>query len=259
MPLARDTTLLRMAAVDAGFDIGPDLNGNWLRFNSSGNLTTVWLTETNDAFIVAAAPERVASEVGTIYAVEVWTGERPAGAASTWRCPSRISASELLRRLVVLGRILPDQVLHQYTAVIDEEIEKALSQSTLERTVEVRQRVGQDLYRKALMQYWSGRCAITGISIPLFLRASHAKPWREATDRERLDVHNGLLLASHLDIAFDQGFISVADDGLVLVSEKLPIREREVLGLEQQRRIAGLRPEHAPYLTWHRENLWQRK
>jgi putative restriction endonuclease len=124
--------------------------------------------------------------------------------------------------------------------------------------VEVRQRVGQDLYRKALIQYWNGRCAITGISIPLFLRASHAKPWRRATDRERLDVHNGLLLAAHLDIAFDQGFISIAENGAVLVSEKLPTREREVLGVHEARRVEGLRPEHAPYLAWHREHIWQR-
>jgi predicted restriction endonuclease len=117
--------------------------------------------------------------------------------------------------------------------------------------------VGQDLYRKALMQYWNGRCAITGISLPMFLRASHAKPWRDATDRERLDVHDGLLLAAHLDIAFDQGFITVTEDGTVLVSPGLPSREREVLAISGGFRIAGLRPEHAPYLAWHRERIWQ--
>ena len=256
MPFAPDTTLLRMAAVDAGFDIGPEPEGNWLRFHSAGNLATVWLTEAGNDSIVAAGPDRVAAEVGAIYATERWPGERPAGATAAWRCPSRMSLSEVLRRLVVLGRILPDQVLHSYNAVIEAEIEKALAQPTLERTVEVRQRVGQDLYRSALMQYWNGRCAITGISIPTFLRASHAKPWRDAADRERLDVHNGLLLAAHLDIAFDQGFISVADDGLVLVSDRLPRHERDVLGVRVPRHIAGLRPQHVPYLTWHRERIW---
>lgn len=258
MPGARDTTLLRMAAVDAGFDIGPVSDGTRLRFNSAGNLATVWLEEVDNAYVVAVAPERVAAEVGQLYAVEAWNGERPVDAAAAWRAPSRLAVGELLRRVAILGRVLPDQLLHQYNDVIDAEIEKALAESPLERTVEVRQRVGQDLYRKALMQYWNGRCAISGISIPTFLRASHAKPWRDATDRERLDVHNGLLLAAHLDIAFDQGFISVADDGSVLVSHKLPARECVVLGVHEPRRIELLRPEHRPYLAWHRDNIWQR-
>lgn len=254
---ARDTTLLRMAAVDAGFDIGPVGENAWLRFNSAGNLATVWLAEVDSTYRVAVAPERVAVEVGLVYAVEPWNGECPPDAAAAWSSPSRVALGELLRRVAILGRVLPDQLLHQYNAVIDAEIEKTLAESPLERTVEVRQRVGQDLYRKALMQYWNGRCAISGISIPTFLRASHAKPWRDATDRERLDVHNGLLLASHLDIAFDQGFISVSDDGLVLVSNKLPTRERTVLGVDEPRRIERLRPEHWPYLAWHREHIWQ--
>jgi putative restriction endonuclease len=258
MPIARDTTLLRMAAVDAGFDIGPIAEGAWLRFNTAGSLATVWLTETEGSYLVAVAPERVASEVGHVYAVEEWTRERPATSAAAWRCPSRVALGELLRRVAILGRVLPDQLLHQYNAVVEAEIEKTLAESPLERTVEVRQRVGQDLYRKALMEYWNGRCAITGISIPIFLRASHAKPWRDATDRERLDVHNGLLLAAHLDIAFDQGFIAVADDGVLLVSARLPAREREVLGLNIPQRIEGLRAEHSPYLAWHREHIWQR-
>lgn len=257
MAPTRDTTLLRKTAIDAGFDIGPEADGNWLNFSAAGNLATVWLMEIESATLVAAAPKRLASEVGPIYAVEPWTGERPARTAAAWRCPSRTAADQLLRRLVVLGRVLPDQVLHEYNAVIDAEIEKALALPTLERTVEVRQRIGQDLYRKALMQYWNGCCAITGTSIPLFLRASHAKPWRDATDRERLDVHNGLLLVAHLDIAFDQGFISIADDGKVLVSDKLPQREREVLGVESPRMVEGLRPQHAPYLQWHRERIWK--
>ena len=247
-----------MAAVDAGFDLGPISDRAWLRFNSAGSLATVWLNEVDNTYLVAAGPERLVNEVGEVHAVEMWNGDRPAGAAAAWRAPSRVSLGELLRRIAVLGRVLPDQLLNQFNTIIDVEIEKALAESPLERTVEVRQRVGQDIYRKALLQYWNGCCAITGISIPTFLRASHAKPGRDATDRERLDVHNGLLLAAHLDIAFDQGFISVADDGTVLVSSRLPSRERTVLGVVEPRRIERLRPDHAPYLTWHRAHIWQR-
>ena len=58
------------------------------------------------------------------------------------------------------------------------------------------QRIGQDLFRAAVVDYWQGRCGVTGLDVVPLLRASHIKPWSKcATDEERLDVFNGLLLA----------------------------------------------------------------
>ncbi|WP_410473713.1 HNH endonuclease [Guyparkeria sp. TX1] len=37
------------------------------------------------------------------------------------------------------------------------------------------------------------------------LVTSHIKPWRDSSDRERLDGDNGLFLASHVGRLFDQG------------------------------------------------------
>ncbi|MDT8398176.1 MAG: hypothetical protein RQ899_06145 [Pseudomonadales bacterium] len=49
-----------------------------------------------------------------------------------------------------------------------------------ERTQEVRQRIGQDVFRVALMELWQGRCALSRAEFPpSLLRASHAKPWKE--------------------------------------------------------------------------------
>ena len=57
---------------------------------------------------------------------------------------------------------------------------------------------------------------------PRLLRASHMKPWASCdTDAERLDVHNGLLLAAHLDAAFDAGLIGFEMDGSRVVSPAL--------------------------------------
>ncbi|CBL45781.1 Hypothetical protein HDN1F_21980 [gamma proteobacterium HdN1] len=68
----------------------------------------------------------------------------------------------------------------------------------------VRQRVGPNIYRKAMLEYWDGTCAVTGIAIPEMRRASHALPWAEcSSDAERLDVFNGFLLAANLDALFD--------------------------------------------------------
>ncbi|ACK80676.1 MULTISPECIES: type 2 periplasmic-binding domain-containing protein [Acidithiobacillus] len=41
----------------------------------------------------------------------------------------------------------------------------------------VRQRIGQQKFREAMLTYWGGACAVTGLALPDVLRASHAKPW----------------------------------------------------------------------------------
>ncbi len=78
------------------------------------------------------------------------------------------------------------------------------------------------------------------------------------TDVERLDVFNGLLLAPHLDAAFDRGFLSVADDRTVLVSPRLAEPARRILGLDVPRQVVALADGHRSYLSWHRERLFLR-
>ncbi len=114
------------------------------------------------------------------------------------------------------------------------------------------QRVGQDLFRDALLDYWGRLCPITGITEPGLLRASHIVPWAECTDEKRLDVHNGLLLSALWDAAFDRGLVSFADDGTVLASDKLGSKEREALGLGSGPKLAGLREQHCANLAQHR-------
>ncbi len=121
------------------------------------------------------------------------------------------------------------------------------------------QRVGQDVFRAGLLDYWEGRCALTGLAVPELLRASHIKPWAECeADAERLDVFNGLLLAPHLDAAFDGGFITLADDGAVIVSEHLDTAARSLLGLTNSLRAARLPAGHRRYLPWHCERVFRR-
>jgi putative restriction endonuclease len=71
------------------------------------------------------------------------------------------------------------------------------------------------------MDYWGGRCPLTGITEPVLLRASHILPWAQSTDEQRLDVYNGLLLSALWDAAFDAGLVSFGDNGVVLVDGRL--------------------------------------
>jgi len=101
-----------------------------------------------------------------------------------------------------------------------------------------------------------GRCAIAGLA-PELLRASHAKPWADCTDTERLDVFNGLLLAAHWDAAFDSGLITISTTGHVIASTKLSYAAHGVLRVSEELLIR-LQPQHAPYLAWHRERVFKK-
>jgi putative restriction endonuclease len=78
-------------------------------------------------------------------------------------------------------------------------------------------RRGQGLFRQRV-QAVEKSCRITRVDRAEHLRASHCNPWRNASNAERLDGENGLLLTPSIDHLFDRGFISFRDDGRLLVS-----------------------------------------
>lgn len=61
-------------------------------------------------------------------------------------------------------------------------------------------------------------CPVTGTTFAPLLRTSRIKPWAACEDgNERLDPFNGIILAAHIDILFDQGWISFESDGHLLL------------------------------------------
>ncbi|NNA41283.1 HNH endonuclease [Pseudomonas lundensis] len=126
---------------------------------------------------------------------------------------------------------------------------------TTEREAIIRARVGQGVYRHALLKHWQG-CAVSGIALASMLRASHIKPWRDATHLERLDPFNGLLLTPNLDQAFDQGLISFTDEGDIVIAQTLTTEMQRALGINPQCRLRSLHDRHLNYLAWHREHVF---
>ncbi len=157
----------------------------------------------------------------------------------------------VLQHASAVARTLPNRVADQFRCeTLD-----------LPRTTEaerlVVQRVGQDLFRQALLDYWHGRCCVTGLAVPALLRASHIKPWAQCeTDDERLDVFNGLLLAPQLDALFDGGWITFSDAGGIKVSQALPVKAWAPLGLSRDLCLHGLTAYHAPFLSFHQEQVF---
>ena len=105
------------------------------------------------------------------------------------------------------------------------EVKADTSLPETDRQAIVLARRGQGLFKKRVMKI-EHACRITGVNREEHLRASHCKPWRDATNEERLDGENGLLLTPSIDHLFDRGFIAFEDTGQVIVS---PVAHRESL------------------------------
>lgn len=179
-------------------------------------------------------------------------------AASPFQATGEGELGRLLRRAAELAMALPNHAADLYA----EEVAKIEAQppTTTEALRLTKQRVGQDLYRKALMDYWGGACAVSGLYIPELLRASHAKPWADcASDAERLDVFNGFLLSAQLDALFDSGLITFDDEGALQPSPRLNPFHRVLLGLAEDPplQLRWISPQHLPYLAWHRQHVFQ--
>lgn len=165
--------------------------------------------------------------------------------------------ARLLRRAASLSRALPNQAADDYRQAVTEEL-SALPAGLVGTEVErmVRQRVGQQKFRDAMLNYWGGACAVTGVALPEVLRASHAKPWADcALDAERLDVFNGFLLSANLDALFDRFLISFDDAGRLLISPRLAAADLQRLGVAPEMTLRWLAAEHRPYLEFHRGRL----
>ena len=128
-----------------------------------------------------------------------------------------------------------------------------------ERIATEKQRVGQSGYREDLFSLWDGACAVTGLADPALLRASHAKPWRDATDAERIDPYNGFPLCIPLDALFDAGWITFSDDGAVALSPALDPAAVPVFAIDPAQRLRRAPDSrHLPYLVWHRHYVFRR-
>lgn len=167
---------------------------------------------------------------------------------------SEAALATLLRRAAGLARALPSQAAQDYEASVVTQLAQlptGLGGTEVERLV--RQRVGQQKFREAMLDYWGGACAATGLALPEVLRASHAKPWSECvSDAERLDVFNGFLLVANLDALFDRFLISFDDGGRLLVSSRIGNAELARLGLATNLTLRWLTEQHKNYLAWHR-------
>lgn len=230
------------AAADNGYRLIREINEGWQQFASTTAPGNIFIAHTMTEprwWLLSLQHQGVAREFGP----SVWSGP----ATATFAFPTLTALHEAIGRTYRLSVSLPQLPLEAFR----EQTSALPRQTEAERVVIMR--VGQNIFRDALMEYWNGTCPLTGITDPTLLRASHIVPWAECeNDSLRLDVYNGLLLSSLWDAAFDSGLISFTEHGVPLVSSALSVCAAAALKLSEGPILRGLATPHEQNLSRHR-------
>lgn len=236
-PLVR--TRLEKAAADCGFELSPELSDIGLVLRSAQFPESVIVQPCgNDSFALSAGVPALLPE----------SEETP----GTFKVQGWNALYEVLEKAAATARTIPNRVAQKF-----QQATAALPKST-EAERWVVQRVGQNLFRGALLDYWQGRCCVSALAVPELLRASHIRPWALCdTDEQRLDVFNGLLLSPNLDALFDGGWISFLETGAMVFASSCPQNALELLGVTADTHVRGLKTEHLPYLEFHRDRVFR--
>ena len=138
-----------------------------------------------------------------------------------------------------------------------DELKSASGIAETEKTAIVMARRGQGLFKSRVAKI-ERKCRITGATNLDYLIASHTKPWRDASNQERLDGENGLLLTPDADLLFDRGFISFEDSGKVLISPVADTSSIEKFGITAQmlQNVGAFSTGQRRYLDFHRESVF---
>ncbi|MBP3833799.1 MAG: HNH endonuclease [Bacteroidaceae bacterium] len=135
-----------------------------------------------------------------------------------------------------------------------------------ERTVVIKQRVNQSVFRSMILNNYEERCAITGINIPELLVAGHIIPWAESNSQQKLNPENGICLSALYDKAFDKGLITISpDDYTIQLSSALHEFETQEYYDKHFGCINGkmisMPIEHKPnkdFLAYHRDQVFKK-
>ena len=245
-----DETQIEKVAFDHGWRGGQDREGDWFTFRSTTAPGTVWMAA------LAGEGRRYALRAPTPGVAEAMAGEGLSTVvvegAPAFLANRIDTLYTLASRAYRLAMALPDTPFALYRADLEAEGVSADGLGATDAERVVKQRIGQARFRAALLEFWDGRCPLTGIDDPALLRASHIVPWAECeTDAQRLDVHNGLLLSALWDAAFDAHLVGFDATGRAVASPRLGAAGVETLKLAEKPVLQGLRPDHAPALTAH--------
>lgn len=239
---------LRDAANEHGYRIGPEEAAGWLFFRSASVPAEIGLAAAGPLgpFFLSVMHQGVARTLDAPPASPCAKGH-----AAAFMFATRDDLHAGVQAVYRLSVSLPNFPLEKFEKAV-----AGIGDTEGERAQKFR--IGQNIFRDALMEYWNRSCPLSGISSPDLLRASHMMPWAHCeTDAQRLDVHNGLLLSALWDAAFDAGLVTFDKHGKVLPSPRMEGAALAELRVPTSRQLV-LRDEHQPYLAYHRDQIWKR-
>jgi putative restriction endonuclease len=164
-------------------------------------------------------------------------------------------AQLLMRLLSDKDTNLPDALNDVENELEESKEEEDIKQSILPETQReqlIQARLGQGLFR-ANVESIESRCRVTGLADKRLLVASHIKPWRDATNAERLDGCNGFLMSPHVDKLFDKGWISFSDAGRILLADRNIRAVLSIWAIDEYKGVGSFSKRQRGYLEYHRD------
>jgi hypothetical protein len=143
--------------------------------------------------------------------------------------------------------------LDQQQGLADDLAEISNQPDKTDVTALIKARLGQGKFRESVLKMWGRRCCVTGVGCESAIRASHIKPWRVCSNKERLDRFNGLPLVATLDALFDDGLITFDKMGQLLISPQLDAKDKPKLKLDGLAITRKLPKETEHFMRYHRE------
>jgi len=176
------------------------------------------------------------------------------GSANVWYADDK--KSEEIRKSAIeyidkLRQGLIDEINDEINEI--EELYEDPNLSDTEKEVLSKARIGQGGFRSRLIDR-DKKCLMCGIRNESLLRASHIKPWKDSSGKERLNPNNGLLLCAIHDVLFDKGLITFDENGRVMISELVSKEDRAILGLDENF-ILKMNEDTAKFMKWHTDKL----
>jgi hypothetical protein len=164
-------------------------------------------------------------------------------------------AAALAATAMNISPVISDDIEHWERKLVDQ-LEHDISVPETDRLAIIRARKGQGLFKDRVSKL-ENKCRITGVSNPVHLIASHCKPWRDATNEERLDGENGLLLTPSIDHLFDRGFIGFEDNGRLIISPVAHSASLQRMGVETKSpiNVGTFSMGQKRFLDFHRNSV----
>lgn len=174
------------------------------------------------ANIIGRTPASVAMKVCNLASFDPIVKQRNKSGLSNASRLDKIVFEEYSCNLEELANQVNKILKNQYNQSVELPIGlKELPDGIYKETI-IRARIGQEYFRRVVLNIYNHKCCITGLSLDELLIASHIKPWAISDEHtERTNPSNGLCLNAFHDKAFDRGFITFDDRFRMIISDKL--------------------------------------